>query len=114
RDFWLAASAIDACINLRYPPAGETSGIAIRLMGIGKPVLLTESEECSRFPEDACLRVAAGVCESESLRAHMVLLTSIAEAAGAIGRRGAEHIRSRHRVSEISEQYWRLLCELGP
>src|SRR5262249_44909083 len=53
RDFWLAAGAVDACINLRYPAAGETSGIAIRLMGLGKPVLMTDSPECSRFPEDA-------------------------------------------------------------
>ena len=43
REFWLAASAVDACINLRDPAAGETSGIAIRLMGIGKPVLLTDA-----------------------------------------------------------------------
>ena len=59
RDFWLAAGAVDACINLRYPAAGETSAIAIQFMGIGKPVLLTEAEECSRFPEDSCVRVAA-------------------------------------------------------
>ena len=26
RDFWRAALAVDACINLRYPAAGETSG----------------------------------------------------------------------------------------
>jgi len=60
REFWLAASAVDACVNLRYPAAGETSGIAIRLMGIGKPVLLTDGEACSRYPEDACIRVDAG------------------------------------------------------
>lgn len=113
RDFWLAASAVDACINLRYPAAGETSGIAIRLMGIGKPVLLTESEECSRFPEDACIRIASGTGERESLRQHMVLLTSMPEAARAIGHRGARHITSRHGVNEISEQYWRLLCDIG-
>src|SRR4051794_22486875 len=76
RDFWLAASAVDACINLRYPAAGETSGIAIRLMGIGKPVLLSESEECSRIPEDACIRIAPGAMERVSLRDHMVLLRS--------------------------------------
>jgi hypothetical protein len=113
RDFWLAASAVDACINLRYPAAGETSGIAIRLMGIGKPVLLTESEESSRFPEDACLRIAPGAAERESLRHHMVLLTSMPEAARAIGRRGAGHIRSCHWVDEISGRYWRLLCDIG-
>lgn len=113
REFWTAASAVDACINLRYPGAGETSGIAIRLMGIGKPVMVTESEECSRFPEDACIRIAPGATERESLRQHMVLLTSMNEAARAIGQRGAGHIRSRHQVNGISERYWRLLCELG-
>lgn len=113
REFWLAASAVDACINLRYPAAGETSGVAIRLMGIGKPVIVTESEECSGFPEDACARVTPGPLERESLRQHLLLLTSVAEAARAIGHRGAGHIRSRHWVNEVSERYWRLLCEIG-
>jgi glycosyltransferase involved in cell wall biosynthesis len=113
REFWLAATAVDACINLRYPAAGETSGIAIRLMGIGKPVMVTESEECAVFPEDACVRIAPGATERESLRQHMLLLTSMAEAARAIGQRGAGHIRSRHRVTEVSERYWRVLCDIG-
>jgi glycosyltransferase involved in cell wall biosynthesis len=113
RDFWTAAQAVDACINLRYPAAGETSGIAIRLMGIGKPVLLTEGEECSRFPEDACLRIAAGAAERDSLLQHLILLTSVNEVAGAIGQRGAAHIRTHHRVSSVSEQYWRLLCDIS-
>ena len=54
-EFWLAAAAVDACVNLRYPSTGETSGISIRLMGMGKPVMMTDSTECSGFPEDACL-----------------------------------------------------------
>lgn len=40
RDFWRAALTVDACINLRYPAAGETSGIAIRLMGLENPCFL--------------------------------------------------------------------------
>jgi glycosyltransferase involved in cell wall biosynthesis len=111
REFWLAAQAVDACINLRYPSAGETSGIVIRLMGIGKPVMVTESEECAAFPEDACLRIAPGVGERESLLAHMILLTSMTEVAGAIGERGAGHIQAHHRVKEIGKRYWDLLCE---
>ncbi len=113
REFWLAASAVDACVNLRYPAAGETSGIAVRLMGIGKPVMVTESEECSGFPEAACVRIPPGAAERESLRRHMLLLTSMPEAARAIGLTGAAHIRDRHRVSEISERYWRVLCDFG-
>jgi glycosyltransferase involved in cell wall biosynthesis len=110
-DFWLAASAVDACINLRYPAAGETSGITIRLMGIGKPVLVTDSAECQRFPQGAVVRVAPGVGERQSLCAHVVLLTSISEVARAIGQRGAGHIQTRHRVELVGRLYWDLLCE---
>ena len=112
REFWMAARAVDACLNLRYPPAGETSGIGIRLMGIGKPVLVTDGPECARFPEDACLRIAPGVPERDSLLHHMLLLTSMSGVASAIGQRGAEHIRAHHRVDQAGRQYWELLNEL--
>ncbi|MGD0775835.1 MAG: glycosyltransferase [Candidatus Solibacter sp.] len=111
REFWLAARAVDACINLRYPAAGESSGITVRMMGIGKPVLLTEASESAAFPEDACLRIAPGPGERDSLRLHMVLLTSMAEVARTIGPRGAEHIAAHHRVEQIGKRYWDLLCE---
>jgi glycosyltransferase involved in cell wall biosynthesis len=111
REFWLAARAVDACINLRYPSAGESSGIAVRLMGLGKPVLLTDGLEASPFPEDACMRIAAGPAERDSLRHHMVLLTSMAEVARTIGLRGAGHIAGHHRVEHIGKRFWDLLCE---
>jgi glycosyltransferase involved in cell wall biosynthesis len=110
RDFWLAAGAVDACINLRYPAAGETSAIAIQFMGIGKPVVVTDGEECAHFPEDALIRIAAGVEERDSLRYHMGLLTSLPEVARAIGERGARHIREHHQIEPIARLYWDTLC----
>jgi glycosyltransferase involved in cell wall biosynthesis len=111
REFWLAAASVDACVNLRYPAAGETSGIAIRLMGLGKPTLVTDSPECAGFPQDACLRVAPGAAERDSLWDHMRLLTLWAEAGVAIGQRGAGHIHHRHRADQAGKRYWDLLCE---
>jgi glycosyltransferase involved in cell wall biosynthesis len=111
REFWLAAGAVDACINLRYPAAGETSGIAIRTMGLGKPVMLTESLECSRFPEDACMRIAPGAAERESLRDHMMLVAQMPEVASAIGERAAAHIRAHHGVERVAARYWEVLRE---
>jgi glycosyltransferase involved in cell wall biosynthesis len=113
REFWYAAGAVDACLNLRYPSTGETSGISIRLMGIGKPVMMTDSPECARFPEDACLRIDSGAAERDSLHDHMILVTSMTGLARAIGLRGARHIAAHHRVDEVSKQYWELLCELS-
>lgn len=106
REFWLAATAVDACINLKYPAAGETSGIAIRLMGIGKTVLITDAAECARYPEDACIRIPPGSAERGSLLEYMRMLASMPDVAEAIGQRAAAHIKERHRIDQVAKQYW--------
>jgi glycosyltransferase involved in cell wall biosynthesis len=109
REFRQLVSAADACINLRYPSAGETSGIAIRSMGIGKPVLVTDNEENSCFPEAACLRVEAGVAEVDSLVEYMVWLAQFPGAAREIGSRAARHIREHHSLDDVADAYWKVL-----
>ena len=112
-EFWRLAALADTCINLRNPSAGETSGIAVRLMGLAKAVILTESEEVSRFPDDACLRVAPGVAEQAELGHYMILLARSPELAGEIGRRAAAYIQTRHAVENVAGAYWEILkaCE---
>jgi glycosyltransferase involved in cell wall biosynthesis len=108
-DFWRYAAAADACINLRYPAAGETSGISTRLMGIGKPVLVTHSEETARIPEGACLRVDAGAAEVDMLARYMSWLVQAPEIAAKIGARAAAHIAAHHSLDRVAELYWRVL-----
>ena len=109
RDFWRHASAVDACINLRYPAAGETSGIAIRLMGLGKPVVLTAAPETCRFPEAACVRVDPGIGEEEMLADFMIWLAQFPEDARFIGRSAAAYIRDVHALDRVAALYWRAL-----
>ncbi len=109
RDFWLAASAVDACVNLRYPMAGETSGIAIRLMGLGKPVLMSAGQETSRFPESACVRVDTGPAEEEMLVEYLVWLARNPDDSLAIGQRAAAHIRQHHAPDRVAKLYWKAL-----
>jgi len=110
REFWAAASAVDACVNLRAPAAGETSGIAIRLMGTGKPVLLTEAPENSDFPKGSYFPVPAGVAESAALFDYMGILIQDRSLGRDIGRMAAEHIGREHSLERISQIYWDLLC----
>lgn len=105
REFWLAASAVDACINLKYPGAGETSGIAIRLMGIGKTVLITDAPECARYPEDACIRIPPGSAECGSLLEYMRMLAAMPDVAVAIGQRAAAHVAEKHCIDRVAKQY---------
>ncbi len=108
-DFWRYAAAIDLCINLRYPTAAETSGIAIRLMGIGKPVVFSNGGEIAHIPENACLRIETGPAEEELLADYIGWLAGDREAAQEIGRRAAEHIAAHHALESVAAQYWNVL-----
>lgn len=109
RTFWALAAGVDACVNLRYPSAGETSGVSIRLMGLGKPVIVTGSDENSEFPEDACIRVPYGLEEVEALAESMIWLARFPEAAREIGRRAAAHIHEHHALDSVADAYWNVL-----
>jgi len=115
-DFWRWAAATDVCINLRFPSAGETSGIAIRMMGIrepggneagiGKTVVFSAGEEVSRYPENACLRVDPGPGEETMLADYLLWLASDRGAIEEIGRRAAAYIRREHALERVAGQYW--------
>ncbi|HEX5227708.1 MAG TPA: hypothetical protein VFW44_08355 [Bryobacteraceae bacterium] len=111
REFWLAASAVDACINLRYPMAGETSAIAIRMMGLGQPVLVSSGDETSRFPEAACVRIDPGQAEEDMLVEYLVWLARSPADARAIGWRAQEYIREHHGPARVAQLYWRALSD---
>jgi len=109
-DFWRYAAAMDLCVNLRYPTAAETSGIAVRMMGIGKPVVFSDGEEIARIPENACLRVETGLLEEEMLADYIVWLAGDPEIVREIGLRAAAHIAKHHSPEAAADQYWKVLA----
>jgi glycosyltransferase involved in cell wall biosynthesis len=109
REFWLYASAVDVCLNLRYPAAGETSGIAIRLMGIGKPTILSAGEETARIPEPACVKVDHGLAEEVMLQHFMTLLAESSAVRHGIGHRASAHIGVEHNAARCAPMYWEVL-----
>ncbi len=113
-EFPTLAAAVDACISLRDPPAGETSGIAIRFMGIGKPVLVSAGEEVARFPDDAVIRIERGLAEEPQLVDYMMWLVEHPERARQIGGRAAAHIAGRHSPDLAARQLLRLALLLLP
>jgi glycosyltransferase involved in cell wall biosynthesis len=108
-DFWKHLAATDLCVNLRYPSAAESSGVAIRMMGIGKVVAFTADPAIAPFPEDACLRIDTGPAEEEMLASYIVWLAGEREAAAAIGRNAARHIALKHAPEKVASAYWEVL-----
>ncbi len=110
-EFWRLAEAVDVCVNLRDPSAGETSGIGIRLMGIGKPVIVTASAENAGYPETAVLRVDAGEPEADMLACCLAALAGSPEMRETIGRHAAEHVASEHSLEGAARRYLELATE---
>jgi len=110
-ELWRYASATDLCVNLRHPSAAETSGIAIRMMGIGKPVVFTDSAALDRIPANACLRIEVGPDEEEMLAGYIAWLAQNREAGREIGRRAAAHIAQYHAPENVAREYWAVLSQ---
>ncbi|MEI9970615.1 MAG: hypothetical protein WDO73_00410 [Ignavibacteriota bacterium] len=81
-------------------------------MGLDKAVMMTDALGCSRFPEDACIRIVSGAAEDESLRDHMRMVAGMPEIAAAVGERAAAYIREHHAVDRVAGQYWELLSAI--
>jgi glycosyltransferase involved in cell wall biosynthesis len=108
-EWWLMARALDAVVNLRWPSAGESSGIATRLMGIGKPVLLSRGPETEDIPAAAAIKVDAGLAEREELASYLAWLCLNEAARQAIGRHAARHIKQFHSRDAVVGQLREIL-----
>ncbi len=110
-DLKVAGASVDCCLNLRYPAAGETSGIATRVMGSGIPVIATDSPENADIPPDALLRVTPGVAEAMELFNHMLMVTEFPQIARAVGMNGKAHVRLNHALVNVADLYGDALCK---
>lgn len=55
--FQLFLSAVDICVNMRYPTQGEASSALLRVMAAGKPVLIPWYQQYMEIPRDACVHI---------------------------------------------------------
>jgi glycosyltransferase involved in cell wall biosynthesis len=73
-DFLRYMVAADVAVNLRYPSAGETSGTVVRLLGLGRAVVVSDDGTFSEIPDDCCAKVPLDETEEETLFAYLQLL----------------------------------------
>ncbi len=109
-EWWLMARSLDGAINLRWPSAGESSGITTRLMGIAKPVLVTRGLETSALPEASVVKIDPGLAESEHLALAWAWLVSHESARLSIGRHAARHVIWHHSLPDIAGQILAVLA----
>jgi glycosyltransferase involved in cell wall biosynthesis len=91
-DFLRYMVAADVAVNLRYPTAGETSGTLIRLLGLGKPVIVSNLGAFSEIPDGACAKVDLDESEEDLLFAYLQALAADEGLRRAMGENARRHV----------------------
>ncbi len=110
-DFELWGAACDAIVNLRYPSAGESSSVSVRMMGLGAVVAVTENVENSDYPDDACLKIPHNEVEEALLLEYLLAIAARPELGRAIGANARAYINDAHDPDRIVDLYLEALEE---
>jgi glycosyltransferase involved in cell wall biosynthesis len=102
-------AAVDVCVNLRYPTAGETSASLLRMFAAAKPAIVSNVGWYAELPDDVCLKVVVDEAEDATIFAYLRLLHERPDLRRQIGLKAAERARSHHTVEGSAEHYARIL-----
>lgn len=105
-------AAADICLNLRFPTAGETSASLLRLLGAGRPTLVSASGAFAELPPGVAAQVDPGPAEDELILAYCRLLAERADVAAAMGNQARAFVAAEHSLDRAAQGYIRFLTRL--
>jgi glycosyltransferase involved in cell wall biosynthesis len=102
---WALMAACDAVVSLRSPTMGETSGVAIRALSLGKPLVVSANGWFAELPQDVALKVPVDDREADTLTAALELLASRPDVRAAMGERATVLAQRDHDLGRVAELY---------
>ncbi len=109
--FLLYMRACDVAVNLRHPTAGETSGTVVRLLGMGKPLIVNETGSFAEIPADCCAKVPLDDTEEDLLLAYLRLLAGDEPLRRRMGENARRHMEIHHSLAGSAHAYADFLRE---
>jgi glycosyltransferase involved in cell wall biosynthesis len=109
--FLLHMQASDVAVNLRHPTAGETSGTVIRLLGLGKPLIVSDAGAFAEIPDDCCAKVAVDDAEEELLLAYLRRLAADEPLRRRLGENARRYAAAHHSIAGSARGYAEFLRE---
>ncbi|MCW5964118.1 MAG: glycosyltransferase family 4 protein [Bryobacterales bacterium] len=110
RTFARLLDAADVCVNLKYPSAGESSGIAARALALGVPLVVSAGEEPGEgeLPGGSYVPVQTGPAEAASLYTALAWLLRDEDARRAVALAGQQWCRDAMNPDVVCRAVWRL------
>lgn len=107
--FLAAMLACDVAVNLRHPTGGETSGTVIRLLGLGKPVVVSRQGSFAELPAGCCVPIEVDSAEEDHLTAVLERLATDSGLRQALGDNARRHMAAHHSFEGSAAAYAEVL-----
>lgn len=102
-DFDKYIMASDVCMNLRYPTQGENSASLVKILGRGKPVVVTDIGTFSEFPDQFVIKVSHRDTEVVSI---MNSIVSLYQGVRKFNNHDClKYVRELHSLDKVTEKY---------
>lgn len=107
--FHLYMAAMDVCVNLRYPSAGETSGAVLRGMALARPVIVSRVGWFAELPDDAAAKIDVDDREGAQLAATLLRLLEDDSLRAAMGERARNYVLENCAAQDAARYYGEFL-----
>ncbi|MFL5965375.1 MAG: glycosyltransferase [Gaiellaceae bacterium] len=102
---WSLMSRCDACVLLRAPTMGETSGSAIRALTLGRPLVVSAVGWFAELPDEVALKVPLGEDEIPVLAASLELIAASEATQRAMSAAARDYIHREHDLEAVADRY---------
>ncbi|MEZ5102650.1 MAG: glycosyltransferase [Thermoleophilia bacterium] len=110
---WRLLASVDVCVCLRHPTMGETSGIALRSLSVGCPLVVSDVGWFSELPGDVAAKVPVDDWEADTLAAVLALLGEDAGLRARMGEAALALAHGAHDLARVAERYVAAIEELA-
>jgi glycosyltransferase involved in cell wall biosynthesis len=102
---WDLILASDVCVTLRHPTMGETSGMAIRALSAGKPLVVSDAGWFAELPAGVAAKVPVDAWEADTLTTILAELCADRSLRNSLGRSALEYATQEHRLERVAGLY---------
>lgn len=113
RELWQLLADCDVCVSLRSPTMGETSGMAIRALSLGRPLVVSDVGWFSELPDSVAAKVPVDEHEVGTLAAVLERLAEDEDLRSRMSEAAGDYARREHNLEQVADRYLAALEEMS-
>jgi glycosyltransferase involved in cell wall biosynthesis len=108
---WSLLAASDVIVSLRHPTMGETSGVVVRALSLGRPLVVSDVGWFADLPDEVAIKVPVDGNEVEALASALESLAREPERREAMSAAARALAEGEHELERVAEAYTAALEE---